>query len=105
MTMSDISRRITETLFGRATTGVCRGYRSRLKVLRLEDRTVPANFAWKGPEGGAWETPANWVVTMADADTGTLPGPKDDVALSNPAPAQGITITYNPAAAATVKSL
>jgi len=41
---------------------------------RLEDRALLAIVSWIKPEGGLWESPANW-------STGALPGIDDDVVI------------------------
>jgi hypothetical protein len=53
-------------------------------VEAFEDRMVPSVVAWRTPGGGAWEDPTNW-------DSGSLPGPADDVRIDNLAAGQIIT--------------
>src|SRR5439155_16939407 len=52
--------------------------RARIRLERLEDRTVPAQVVWDGGPGGtgtAWLTPANWAGDV-------LPSPNDDAVIN-----------------------
>ncbi len=51
----------------------------------LEDRWVPVTVMWGNVQGGAWETPSNWV-------GGVLPGLNDTAVI--PLGMNGITVTY-----------
>jgi hypothetical protein len=46
-------------------------FRRRLSVERLEDRVVPADYTWRGPNDGLWTNPANW------GPNAGVPGPAD----------------------------
>jgi hypothetical protein len=47
---------------------------SRLHIEQLEDRVVPSTVNWINPNGGDWDTKANW-------STGQIPGAGDDVVI------------------------
>jgi hypothetical protein len=64
----------TQSTRHRPTPERRRGYHPRLEA--LEDRALPSTVTWINPAGGAWETASNW-------STGGLPGPADDVVISN----------------------
>jgi hypothetical protein len=52
--------------------------RARIRLERLEDRTVPAQIVWDGGPAGTgtvWLTPANWAGDV-------LPGPNDDAVIN-----------------------
>ncbi len=51
--------------------------RHRPQIESLEGRQVPATVHWANPAGGDWADAANW-------DTGSLPGPDDDVVIDVP---------------------
>jgi hypothetical protein len=55
----------------------------RLRLEPLEDRELPAQYLWVGPDGGAASTGANWREVMSGT-TGVVPG-VNDYALYDPA--------------------
>jgi alpha-L-arabinofuranosidase len=49
----------------------------RICVEALEDRCLPSQVNWISTSSGSWNTPGNW-------STKSLPGPSDDVVISQP---------------------
>src|SRR5262249_60235840 len=58
--------------------------RTRLRVLRLEDRVTPHSIVWTGGADGRgtnWLDPSNWVDADIDSHPHVLPGPSDDAVI------------------------
>lgn len=75
-------------------SGAWRRHRLPLRLEALEDRCVPASVTWIGPDGGDWDTAANW-------STGNVPGATDDVSITTP----GLTVVHSQFIADTIASL
>ena len=73
------------TRSGRVRLSSARRHR-RLFLETLEDRRMLAQVHWIADASGSWHTAGNW-------DTGTVPGPGDEVIVDRPA--GDFTITYS----------
>jgi hypothetical protein len=75
--------------------------RARLTLETLEDRTVPATFAWNGSVSGDWFTAANWSdlsnssvqAVPGAADLVYIPGAPNDPVLTSAATVGALAVT------------